>query len=188
MSRIRDRSGRRGVAALEFALVLPVATLLLLGGTDLVFYLTDWFRLERTASETADIVSRADTLSAASFTTPGGYFAIADQIAAPLSVSGPNGATIVSAIVNNGTKTTIAWQQSNTANAAYVSKIGRPGGAPVLPQGYSVPSGQSVIAVEIYSGINPWVLSLAMMGSAGPPSVYVYSFYRPRAGDLSQLQ
>jgi Flp pilus assembly protein TadG len=176
------------MAAIEFALVLPVATLLLLGGTDIVLWLNHWFRLDRTASETADIVSRASSLSATGFTATGGYFATAAQIAAPLSVAGATGATIISGIVNNGSQTTIAWQESNTANAAFVSKLGQVGRVPVLPIGYSVPSGESVIAVEIYSEISPWVFSLSMMGTAGSPAIYVSAFYRPRAGELATLQ
>ncbi len=176
------------MAAIEFALVLPAAVLLLLGGTDLAIWITDWFRLERAASETADITARAYPLYAANFTAAGGYFAIAQQIAKPLAVAGQGGATIISGIVNNGTTTTIAWQQVNTTNAAYTSKFGTVGQAPTLPVGYAVPSGEMVIAAEIYSGIHPWMLSFLQMGTTGPDVAYVYSLYAPRSGEPLSLQ
>jgi Flp pilus assembly protein TadG len=91
---------RRAVAALEFALVLPV--LLLLAGADLTIWFLK-FRLDNNASSVGNIVSSAATLSASAF--PGSYcaatsaslnhFAIAYRVASPLTVCGSNGATII---------------------------------------------------------------------------------------------
>ena len=114
------------------------------------------------------------------------YFAIASQIAAPLVVCGSGGATIISGINNNGTNAvSIVWQQRTGDAAAFPSRIGKVGSVPVLPPCYSVPSGHSLIATEIYSGVTTWSIpSQQLLGTAGPSVLYSYSMFEPRFGAL----
>lgn len=171
MSRSRRTDDRRGSTAVEFAIVAPVLVLLLLAGTDLTFWFLKKFRLDNTASELGNLVAQADTLKLAAF--PGGYcsqsasslnyFAMASQLASPLQVCGAMGATIISGIANNGSKTTVVWQQRTGDAVAYPSRFGNRGTAATLPSGYSVPSGHSIIATEIYSGVTPWSTPIALI-------------------------
>jgi Flp pilus assembly protein TadG len=197
MSRSRRTDGRRGTAALEFAIAAPVLALLLLAGTDLSMYFLKKFRLDNTASELGNLVAEASTLSLNAF--PAGYcstnaaslnyFAIASQLASPLPVCGNgvvnSGATIISGIANDGKKTTIVWQQ-RTGDAQFKSQFGAAGTtSPTFPPGYSLPSGHSVIATEIYSGVSLWSTpTQALLGAAGPSSIYSYSVFEPRSGTL----
>ncbi len=99
-------------------------------------------------------------------------------MANPLSVCGNGGATIISGITNNGTSTKVVWQE-RTGNAAYTSLFGTQGGAPTLPPGYSLPSGHSIIATELYTGISPWNFSAQLMG--GPGSNHLVRLFGLRA-------
>jgi Flp pilus assembly protein TadG len=193
MSRSRRTDDRRGSTAVEFAIVAPVLVLLLLAGTDLTFWFLKKFRLDNTASELGNLVAQADTLKLAAF--PGGYcsqsasslnyFAMASQLASPLQVCGAMGATIISGIANNGSKTTVVWQQRTGDAVAYPSRFGNRGTAATLPSGYSVPSGHSIIATEIYSGVTPWSTPTAqLLGTTGPAALYSYAVFEPRSGTL----
>jgi Flp pilus assembly protein TadG len=192
MNHFRRTNCRRGVAALEFALVLPFLALLMLGGADLTFMFIKKYRLDDTATAMGNLIAAANVLPAsafpASYCAPMAgslnYFAIAYSTASPLPVCGASGATIISGITNNGTKTTIVWQERSGNAAAFPSLFGTAGAVPTLPPGYSVPSGHSIIATELYTGITPWVFSLVFMGNQGPTSLYAYSVFEPRLGTL----
>jgi Flp pilus assembly protein TadG len=196
MKRFPRTDDRRAIAAFEFALVLPILLFLLLAGTDLTIWFVNKFRLDNTATQLGDIVTEQNTLALSAF--PAGFcsgtsatlnfFAISYTIASPLSVCGAGGATIISGISNNGSSTTMVWQERTGNTAAYPSLIGTPGGAVTLPPGYSVPSGHSVIATEVYTGVTPWKFSSILMGGPGAPSLYAYSIFEPRSGTLATPQ
>lgn len=178
------------MGALEFALLAPLLLLLFAATVDLVSWYLTWLRLDRTADQLCNIVTQASTLHAADFADPAthaGYFAVAQQLAGSMQVTGAAGATIVSGLVNDGTKTTIAWQR-RTGSVAYVSALGAAGQSPALPAGYAVPSGQTAIVTETFTGITLWVLSLHIMNSAGPTALGAFAIYRPRSAELSSVQ
>ena len=195
MKTSRRTNDRRAVAAVEFALVLPVL-LLLLAGADLTIWFINKFRLDNTATTLGNIVSSVQTLPLSAFPASYcsgtaatlNYFAIAYSLASPLSVCGNNGATIISGISNNGSKTTMVWQERTGNVTAYPSQIGTPGKTPTLPIGYSVPSGHSIIVTEVYTGITPWKFSLPLMSGPGAPSMYAYAIFEPRFGTLATPQ
>ena len=184
------RRDRRGIAAVEFAIVLPLLAFMLLASVDIVTWLEQWFRVERTAMAVADLVAQSpQPVTAASFQNSSGYFATANDIAQPLVISGSGGATIVSCLTGTSGTPQITWQQSDTTNASYTSKFGAAGRTAVLPNGFSMNPGETVIVTEIYSGVQPWNLSAklwAVLGSAasGPTSIYTYALYRLRVWPL----
>ena len=177
-SRFRLAADRRGIAAVEFALILPVLLLLLLGSVDLMNWLEHWFRVEQTASAVANFVAQADAVDTASF------FVMADDVAQPLTVSGSNGATIISCIADTAGNSVIAWQYSSSTNPAYPSHFGHAGGKPSLPQGYALASGERVIVAEIYNGGKPWNLSASFFPSSTVNALYSYAMYQPRLAPL----
>jgi Flp pilus assembly protein TadG len=159
----RRPDDRRAIAAFEFALVLPVLLLLLLAGADVTIWFINKFRLDNAAASIGNIVAAADSLPSSAFpasycsgtSASLNYFAIAYTIASPLAVCGSNGATIISGIADNGTSTKMVWQKRTGNAVAYPSQFGTPGNALSLPPGYSVPSGHSIIATEVYTGVTP---------------------------------
>ena len=57
---LRDR---RGVAAIEFALILPILVLLCLGCFEVPRYVLIWQRIERAASGVSDLVAQPTSRS-----------------------------------------------------------------------------------------------------------------------------
>ncbi len=97
----RTEYARRGVATVEFALVLPFILLLMLAGADVTVYLRTAMRVDETATELAVVVTQYSNLYQSDFTT---LFSAAQTIAGTTPVTGLLGTTIISGIVNsNGT-------------------------------------------------------------------------------------
>jgi Flp pilus assembly protein TadG len=185
-SRLTERSirFRRGVAAVEFALAAPFILLVMLAGTDLSIFLRSAMRLDETATELALVVTQYQSLYQSDFTV---LFNAAQTVAGTTPVTGLFGSTIITGIVNNGGKQTIAWQQ-RSSSATFNSQFGTAVGAvPVLPNNYLLPSGGVLIAVEVYTKASPWVLSASLMGASTVTSLRSYALYQPRLGSLATI-
>jgi Flp pilus assembly protein TadG len=179
----RRASSRSGIAAIEFALLAPVVVLAMLAGADLSLFTRATMRVDETANEVAVIVTQYANLYLSDFTD---VFKASQTIANTSPVTGARGATIISGIVNINGKQTIAWQQIS-ASATFKSLIGVLGAPPVLPNNYVLPSGGTLIAVEVFTTASPWVLSAKMMGGPGGSSIRSYVLFQPRLGTLSAI-
>jgi Flp pilus assembly protein TadG len=185
------------MAALEFAILAPMLVLLLLGGTDLTFWYLKKFRLDNAAAAVGNIVAAQTSLALTAFpanycsttSTATNYFAVASELSLPMTVCGTGGATIISGLSNNGTTTTVAWQERTGSSASFPSLFGTVGSTPTLPPGYSVPSNHNVIATELYSDVTTWSTPVqTIIGAAGSNVLYSYTLFEPRTGQLATPQ
>jgi Flp pilus assembly protein TadG len=180
----RPATSRRGIAAVEFALVAPFIIMTMLGGTDLSIFMRTKMRLDETATELAQVVTQYQTLYSSDFTV---LFNASQTIAGTTPVTGLLGTTIITGIVNSGGKQTIAWQQ-RSSSATFTSLFGtNAGSVPVLPNNYLLPTGGTLIAIEVFTSVSPWVLSASLMGGSGATSLRSYALYQPRLGSLSAV-
>jgi Flp pilus assembly protein TadG len=105
----RFPAAERGIAAVEFALVLPFMALMYLGGFEVMEEISANRQVSLTASTVAEIVSQYSTISA-SQTMPG-ILAASTSVLTPFSSS--NAVVTVSCITIDSTgKATIAWSQA----------------------------------------------------------------------------
>ena len=176
-------AGRRGVAAIEFALTAPFILLVMLVGTDLALFVRTVMRMDQAATELALTVTQYPNLYDSDFTN---LFNAAQILAGTTPVTGTFGATIISGIVNSGGKQTVAWQK-RTGATTFKSLIGLAGAVPVLPDNYVVPAGGTLAAVEVFTPASTWVLSAKIMGGSGSTSVRSYALDQPRLGNLAQI-
>ena len=182
-----DRSvgTRRGVAAVEFALVAPFIILLILAGTDLTIFMRTKMRIDETATGVALIVTQYQNLYDSDFT---GLFTAAQTVAGATPVTGLLGTTVITGIVTDGNdRQTIAWQKRSTqatSNSLFGTAVGS---VPRLPNSYLMPKNSTLIAVEVFTSASPWILSATLMGGAGTTSVRTYALYQPRLGALSTI-
>jgi Flp pilus assembly protein TadG len=177
-------ASRRGVAAIEFALVAPLILLLMLACTDLTIFMRTKMRIDETATEIALTVTQSQNLYVGEFT---GLFNAAQAIAGPTDVTGLFGTTIISGIVTDGNDhQTIAWQK-RSPQASADSLFGAIGSVPTLPYSYLMPKNSTLIAVEVFTAASPWVLSASLMGGTGSTVLRSYALYQPRLGTLSTL-
>lgn len=170
------------MAAVEFALLAPLLVLLALATADLGLWLRGHFRLGRAATQLGNIVTQRNSLDAASLAA---LFGAGQQMAAPLDVTGAQGATILSAIAGTGTANVMLWQRRIGA-AEFNSRFGTPGQAVVLPGQGVLPGGQTLIAAEMFSKGQAWVLSRGLMGGGGPETITAMALYRPRGASLAE--
>jgi Flp pilus assembly protein TadG len=192
----RFRHARRGAAAVEFALVLPVLALLLTATADLALHLRATFRIERTAAELANLVSQHESLTAADITR---MFEAAEAISgAGLTVADPaglqGGRTVISLVAGANTEVTcpaancILWQRARGNAARFpASVIGAERGVAQLPAGFVVPPAQTVVVTEVFYPRQAWLLASAFFPS-GPQSIHASAVVRPRAAQLTGIR
>jgi Flp pilus assembly protein TadG len=191
MSLIRRSDPRRGAAAVEFALLVPLFILLFVGTAELVMHIRTWFRLERTVAEVANVGTQADALTPADVA---GLFEAARAIAAPVT-AWSNGTGVGRALTAIGVVSGTA--NGNVPNwTCFRGDLGLAGelqvaGKATLPNAFLVPSGQSVMVVEIVNTATPWAIMSApgpvFFGTIGPGPVRTYAILRPRAAQLTSI-
>jgi len=173
-----SRRARRGVAAVEFALTMPIWTALLLGTTDGAYCLIVNERCDRVAYSVTDIVTQYQSISKANLND---IFLGADQIMSPLPFSS-QGIVIVTSVFQPSTGAPIVeWQYAGGGTLAKTSQIGTTGGAATLPNGLSLNAQDNVIISEVYYNFTPLFVSSHMFTS-GP--IYRVAIYKPRLSPL----
>lgn len=183
---LRDR---RGVAALELALIAPVLLLLITGTIDVVRYANTVLTLNRTAANVSDLATQFDTLTASMTVVHGNevgvLFQAAKEVARPLDLM-TAGTVIVSSVANMGSGSRVMWQQKI---GKATSRLGVTGGVPVLPTGFAQQTGDNAIFTEVFFPYTPYLISAPWLGIANPLTVlYARAVYQPRLGTLTALE
>jgi Flp pilus assembly protein TadG len=181
-------AGEQGVTAIEFALVLPVVLLILLGCFEVPRFVLIYQKIARTSAGVADLVAQADEPITGNQMQD--IFLAGKTMMQPFDVIA-NGKIIVSSINNlDGNGVTLTWQKDNGGNAKdpgtgtdVSSKVGNPGdtGSGVnLPATLVPGSNEEVLAAEVYFNYQPIFSSLIYEGS----QLYMISYTRPRNKNL----
>lgn len=181
---------KRGVAAIEFAIIAPVLLLLALAATDLVQLLRSQLRLDAAAVQLGQLVSQCNRI-----TDPGDtaqFWVYAQSIVGNLgTVTGSNaqGSVVVSAVYSQAGANRFAWQR-RTGNAAQLSSVGTgtPGGAAKIAETFIVPTGQTLLVTEVFLPRQPWVLSVNFMPAALPRVLNGTTLFMTRAADAPAIQ
>lgn len=172
----------RGALLTEFAMAFPILIVLVIGGFELGRYVLLQQKLQSVAVETADLVAQAETISAAEVDN---ILVAVDHIMTPFEL-GNEGVVIVTSIGATGTDPPrVNWQRTGGGGLSATSLLGGPGDDAVLPEGFVVRAGESVIVSEVFYDYEP----LMMMNLVPLPSSQLYneSMLRPRFGTLSTL-
>lgn len=175
------RGGENGVAAVEFALMLPILLVLLLGGMDITRFMLYQQKVDRIAFTMADLVAQEQSVTTAQLND----IALgAAQIMQPFPF-GAQGVVIVSSVYKdpNQAYPVIRWQYSGGGSLGRSSKIGNVGGTPILPNGLTLNGKDNVIIAEVYYRFSP----LYNSGYTPDTDIYKVSIYKPRLGALLSL-
>jgi Flp pilus assembly protein TadG len=171
----------RGVTAIEFALVLPIVILILLGCFEVPRYVMIFQKIARTSSGVADLVAQAD--EPLTRNQMNDIFAAGKIMMQPYDVIA-NGRIYVSSINNpSGNGVTLTWQRNNAGAIATASKLGAAGTNPTskMPAGIVPGSNEEVLAAEVYFNYQPIFSTLIYSGS----QLYMISYTRPRNKNLN---
>ncbi|MDO9709141.1 TadE/TadG family type IV pilus assembly protein [Paracraurococcus lichenis] len=189
MSLIRTADPRRGTAAVEFAILVPLLILFFVATAELVIYARAAFRLERTAAEVANVGSQLESVATADVA---GLFDAAKAIAAPVLAwsngTAPGSArTVISVVANTGNGNRVSWTCAR-GDSGLTAQVA---GLAALPNGFIVPSGQSVLVVEVINAVTPWHIMAQsgpwFFGTIGPWPLRSYAILRPRTASLTTL-
>lgn len=138
----------RGVAALEFAMIVPIMFFLFVGSVEFSQAITVDRRVTQIASSTADLVAREKTLTTAQLA---GIMGIVNHLVKPyetarlkLTVSN------VKAAIDSASTTTVCWSYNHNGGVASYA----PGQTYALPTGI-VEAGNSVIVTEVKYDYEP---------------------------------
>lgn len=166
---LRDR---RAVAAVEFALLLPLMVTLFIGGNEISQALGIYRKVGHTSSTLGDLVAQVSTVSSADMT---------DILAASASVMTPYDASVAKLVISavkyttaNGYKVCWSSAKNDTAWTA--------GSAPPLtiPSGL-VSDGQEVIVTRVtYSYTSAFSTIMKDIWGSGAITLSDLSYFRPR--------
>jgi Flp pilus assembly protein TadG len=132
---------RSGVAAVEFALVLPVLLLLYLGGFELTQALSIYRKLTDTTTEIASIVSQYAVISSSGVTS---VFDASTQIMYPHSAA--NLKIVLSEVSTDvNSNATVTWSQAYDGAAPLTA-----GAAVVMPAGLAMANTSYVLVQTTY--------------------------------------
>ena len=142
----------RGVAAIEFAMIVPLMLLMFIGAVEFSQAITVDRRVSQVASATADLVARSKTLST---TDMSGIMQVVEQLVKPydhtlLKLTVMN----VAASPTDATDTKVCWAHPHNGGVGSYSK----NDPYTLPTGV-VEAGDSVIVTEVNYAYEPLIFN-----------------------------
>jgi Flp pilus assembly protein TadG len=173
------RRDRRGVSAMEFALILPILVLFSAGTIEYSRLILLTQKLQSGAFILADLTARDTTLSEDQLEN---IFLAIDNVIQPFEFATGGRAIVSSVGVDAAKKTVVNWQRAGAGALAAASGIGSEGGLATLPDDLDIDAGETIIAAEVFYSFTP----LFGLGLA-PRTIHKVSYYKPRLGTLDSL-
>lgn len=190
----RWREDRKGVAAIEFAFIVPIMFVMFVGAVELSQAITVDRRVTQAASSVADLVARKETsisqTEIGDMMKIGGYI-MAPYAQAPMQVIVRN----VSSSSANATNTKQSWQCTFSAAGTNPAPV-----CACMNEAYTIPPGlvstnDSVVVAEVNYTYTPLVfdyfLNRTLSSGSGGPGTYTLSeriFMKPRGQAAMLLQ
>jgi len=173
---------QRGASVIEFAIILPVLALFLIGTVELSRFALLHQKVDKTANAMADFLTQGCSVR---FADMDGFASTAAQIMRPFAFSG----TIIFSTASfrdtgiepcSGTNVTcINWQYRPIGTES--SQIGSVGGNATYPGNYTVLPGQIAAAAEVSYNYEPLIAGTdILIPSLAPQILYKIAIYKPR--------
>jgi hypothetical protein len=181
-------SCQSGVALIEFAVALPFLLIIFLGMIELANYTLHNQKVDKVANAMADFVTQGATVGVNDLN---GFALAVPHIMRPYNF---NGTVVFSSAASLNTARPpcpantpcITWQYRVLGSD--VSRIGAPGGAPSLPNGYVIANGQNVIVAEAFLHYTPVLaVSSNFVPAFTATTIYKIAVLKPRQGSLTVL-
>lgn len=176
----RFLAAREGVAAMEFALNLPLLLLLGFGGFEVSRFLLVNQKTDKIAYIVADVVAQS-TSSTLTKTQLDQILTAAAQVMQPMTF-GANGYVIVNSVSKSGTNPAkVSWQHKGGGTMTRASAVGTSGNNATLPGGITISDKENVIVVEVFYQYSP------LFGAGYMPAKEFYrtTIFKPRLGALT---
>lgn len=184
-----QRTNERGIAAMEFALMLPLLLSIFFGIVEFARFALINQKLDKLVHSMADFTTQGTTISTQELAT---FSNTATQILTPF---GFTGTIVFSSIVNSAASAApcagknspcIIWQSACLGNAN--SLMGASGSVPTNFPLVGMGTGQNVVVAEVFYNFGPLTAYTGqVMSSLGTQTLYKISVYKPRQGTLTSL-
>jgi Flp pilus assembly pilin Flp len=182
LNRLRKlRRDNRGVAAIEFALLLPMLIALLIGCLEVTFKIWSTQKAEKLAVTLSDVVAQSTAVTNADLVA---LIGAVDKIMDPFPFGDDEGKIIISSVYvpQDETDADVNWQCSfpTSGGLSATSKLGAKGATANLPAGFTLVEKDNVIVTEIFYKYTPIAPGLMFDESI----VYRRAWFKPRLGLL----
>lgn len=176
----RFAGDREGLVLVEFAFLVPVLALMLLGAVDIGRYALVHQKMQRTATTLADLVGQDDSLSVAEVQE---IITASRFVMTPFTLGSDGLAMVSSVSADADGNTTINWQQSGGGTLAETSRLGVPGGAATMPGSFVIPPNETVMVAEVWYIGSGFFLDII----TSQPTYYHVAVVRPRGVGSTSL-
>ena len=168
----------RGLAVVEFALILPVMMTLFYGTIEVTRYILITQKVEKLAHSIADVTSQEQTASAAVLNQA---LAATSDIMSPYTMT-TNGTVFITSLYRapNTTDATVNWRYQGGGGLPETSRLGAQGTVPTVPGGFTFDERENIVAAEVFFRFSPLISSQFF----GTTTIYRSAFYKPRLGAL----
>ncbi len=174
-----------GLAAIEFALSLPLMVALLLGSSEICMLLIKQEKSERIATTISDLVAQEKTLTTNQLND---ILLAAGQEMLPFNF-GEYGMVIITSVTQTGDPSIsnppkISWQYVGGGNYQNISRVGNVGNPASLPAGFTLQVGDNIIVTEVFYK-NVALFTSSPSTFKLPTTLYSLAVAKPRLGTLS---
>ena len=178
---LRFAADKRGTSLIEFAVILPVLTLLFMGTVDIGMLAMANMKVYNAASSMADLVARDETIST---DTLNDLFGAASQVATPLDLAGSGKVIITSVSADTDDDPRIFWQSEDAGAYMATSEVGSTVGESAnLPSTLQVDDQETIIVSEVFYNFVP-IFGIVDTST----TIYHSAYYRPRLGSLREIE
>lgn len=171
----------RASTFMELAFTLPILVLMVLGGTELSFFMLKHQKMNRVAMSTADLIAQSRQVT---------QLDIDNVFSAIGLVSGEddfaqNGVVVITSVYRDGNNApTISWQSFSGNQYEASSHIGEGANTlATLPPEIQLTPGDGVIVAEVFFRHRPVIYDPVM----SEREIYHVAYYRPRFGALREI-
>ncbi|MEZ5756689.1 MAG: tight adherence pilus pseudopilin TadF [Emcibacteraceae bacterium] len=178
---------QKGVALIEFAVVTPFLTALLMGCIDLTYYLVAHQRISRSAYTMSNLMTQMDKGLTESQVSD--MMLALDQVSKPFNIS-DNGRATITAIIGEGvdgaaaTSYSVAWQRCYGPNSSTPSfgAAGSTVDSADIPTNSIVTTSQILVVTEVDYTFEPILGILPLEGH-----IKYDAYFRPRRGTIENI-
>jgi hypothetical protein len=178
----RYRAEERGIAAVEFALVMPILFTLLLGGTEMARFILVHIKTEKMAYSVADVISQFESVTSGDVTM---IFDATSELMSPYDSFGTNGRVILTSVRKEADEENqeVHWQCFDGGSMSATSHVGTVNAEATLPGGLQLEDGDNVIVSEVFYTYTPIINFMNIQGT----QIYKTAMFRPRLGALTEV-
>ncbi len=175
------KTDQRASTFMELAFTLPILVMMVMGGTELSFFMLKHQKMNRVAMSTADLIAQARQVTQVDIDN---IFSAIELVSGETDFN-QNGVVVITSVTRSGTNPpAIRWQSFSNNSYTAASKIGSGADSlATLPPEIQLDAGDGVIVAEVFFRHRPVLYDPVM----SEREIYHVAFYRPRFGALTEI-